>query len=791
MSQPLLVNEEASIEKGDLPWNADSIDLGDIQAEKMLLATAVDSNRLAGRLVFAMGSILFKYGENLIYDDLSLSKYHLCFLFLFVGIGSAVGGFVHDMMPPYAVVRYLFYGIITGCIVLSLSFALIQQEWIKVLGIIIFGFSSGLSYPLAMASNNAANSKRESQVRLAMAYFMQGAGYVWVVFVTNTANAVVKMFHWEQCEQYFLLLFTVALPLLVVLRLGGGNRFIWSKQCFGGMLTSSAEKQRAFQLNILTQLKPAQSFARIKLGLRRHARTLLELSVLWGFYDMLKYGTDMTSNGVIFAGVESDKIADTENISIIIFVAGVLLGGRILSSFDLKYVVIAGGLVMSILFLVQILLLPTPPDYKSDHVGTTLRCLKVVFLYGSVGSISFILAAQLSPKHLIGSFSGIAAFGGKVGAVGARLIMVSLDSGVQEKGREILGLVSIVVFSLLGYMILWKTQKNDKSVHLGFEPPRNLSLTFTASVKRDDFIVPMENLELGRVAASGSSGKVRKGLFSGNKVAIKEVYETYEGCLKTFNEEASVMAKLQHPAVARFFGAASEVNTESNTKSYYLITEWCDGGTVYDAIHSGIPSFETKLRWSWNICEALWYFHNRREPIAHFDVKPQNIMLTSKNYNSDAEIRICDLGEARVLKSAYGNRIKLEEEVGTIPYFPPEMMDLYVANPRKSKHVDFHELDATKVDTFCAGLVIMFIFTGLQPYETFRGSVQGILEYALGSGRPGHYDFDSVPSNIAAIVNDMVHFNPDKRPKMLDAARAFKRLVVNTSGAVPSIYTTA
>ena len=108
MSQPLLVNEEASIEKGDLPWNADSIDLGDIQAEKMLLATAVDSNRLAGRLVFAMGSILFKYGENLIYDDLSLCKYHLCFLFLFVGIGSAVGGFVHDMMPPYAVVRYLF-----------------------------------------------------------------------------------------------------------------------------------------------------------------------------------------------------------------------------------------------------------------------------------------------------------------------------------------------------------------------------------------------------------------------------------------------------------------------------------------------------------------------------------------------------------------------------------------------------------------------------------------------------------------------------------------------------------
>jgi serine/threonine-protein kinase Chk2 len=101
---------------------------------------------------------------------------------------------------------------------------------------------------------------------------------------------------------------------------------------------------------------------------------------------------------------------------------------------------------------------------------------------------------------------------------------------------------------------------------------------------------------------------------------------------------------------------------------------------------------------------ALVYLHGRRESIAHRDLKPQNILVKSRD---PLHIKLADFGLAKT-----GN---LETHCGTLAYSPPELQ----SDSRSRRHT-------VAVDIWSLGVVILQFGYGLPSpgYEGMRWCVE-------------------------------------------------------------------
>ena len=121
------------------------------------------------------------------------------------------------------------------------------------------------------------------------------------------------------------------------------------------------------------------------------------------------------------------------------------------------------------------------------------------------------------------------------------------------------------------------------------------------------FVIPFEQLQLGPIIAAGAQGQVRKGFFSGNAVAIKEliaslfdpeetealkvwfpfrtrpIVPSAKRPLLPVQEEATMLSSLHHPNIVRFYGMAIDASAERGA-SYFLVTDLKDGDLRFERI---------------------------------------------------------------------------------------------------------------------------------------------------------------------------------------------------------------
>src|SRR5437868_5665130 len=146
----------------------------------------------------------------------------------------------------------------------------------------------------------------------------------------------------------------------------------------------------------------------------------------------------------------------------------------------------------------------------------------------------------------------------------------------------------------------------------------------------------LPNLEVTEVLGRGGMGVVYKGRqpFLDRPVAVKLIRPDFgnnDEAQERFVREARALAKLTHPYIVTVYdcGKAGDL--------YYFVMEYVTGASLRERIARKTVSDRDVLDFAPQIGEALQHAHE--SGIVHRDVKPENILVDSRN-----RVRLVDFG---------------------------------------------------------------------------------------------------------------------------------------------------
>ena len=200
--------------------------------------------------------------------------------------------------------------------------------------------------------------------------------------------------------------------------------------------------------------------------------------------------------------------------------------------------------------------------------------------------------------------------------------------------------------------------------------------------------------------------------------------------------EIEILRKISHPNITNVF----EIFADS--KKYYVIMEFLEGGELFDAITS-IGSFteESACQVMKQLLSAIYYLHSNN--IVHRDLKPENIMLLQKPENGNYHIKLIDFGTAKIFKPGK----KMNKFIGTSYYIAPEVL--------KEKYDE-------KCDVWSCGIILYILLCG---YPPFNGNTNVEIFHAIQNQNPlfAGEEWDDITSEAKELIKLMLRKNPNER----------------------------
>ena len=205
----------------------------------------------------------------------------------------------------------------------------------------------------------------------------------------------------------------------------------------------------------------------------------------------------------------------------------------------------------------------------------------------------------------------------------------------------------------------------------------------------------------------------------------------------TSQNEIEILRKISHPNIANVF----EIFEDS--KRYYIMMEYLEGGELFDVIVSqGFFSELDAARIMKQLLSAVNFLHSKN--IAHRDLKPENIMLTSKPVNNKFEIKIIDFGTAKIFDPRY----KMSEFIGTSYYIAPEVLK-----------ENYNE----KCDVWSCGVILYILLCG---YPPFNGNSNLDIFHHIKNSQPVFMgdEWSDITKEGIELIKQMLTRNVHKRP---------------------------
>ena len=274
------------------------------------------------------------------------------------------------------------------------------------------------------------------------------------------------------------------------------------------------------------------------------------------------------------------------------------------------------------------------------------------------------------------------------------------------------------------------SQKQDKEFKVG----KGTFIQYKKGLIEKDY-------KIGEVIGSGGSATVRRVYHktSGQPRALKIIKKQKNKDNARIYLEAEILKKLVHPNIMQIF------EFYEDKKNFYIITELCEGGELFDKIVEKGSFTESEAAWIMKqLLSTVNYIHSNK--IVHRDLKPENILLDTKKDNI---IKIIDWGTARFFdKSKKMNRIS-----GTPYYIAPEVLA---------------EKYDEKCDIWSCGVILYILLCG---YPPFNADSDELILDKIKTGRftcPPE-EWETVSPLAKDLVNNMLQFHPSKRVSASEA----------------------
>lgn len=236
----------------------------------------------------------------------------------------------------------------------------------------------------------------------------------------------------------------------------------------------------------------------------------------------------------------------------------------------------------------------------------------------------------------------------------------------------------------------------------------------------------------------------------GHRVALKLMTNGDERAPAAFEQEARLLASLNHPALPRVTDYFVE------DRGQFLVMDYIEGLDLEKARkeRGGRLSFREVFRWTIDLLDALEYLHTRQPPVVHRDIKPANLKATPHG-----AIYLLDFGLAKGLPSpidpAGGSLFAY-----TPQYAPPEQIYGTGTEPR--------------TDLFSLAATIYCLLTGTPPNDP-SNTIQSLTEFnpevptafSDAISRALASDVRQRPASAAALRELLMGVSDDDAPTQL------------------------
>ncbi|HEX2757928.1 MAG TPA: serine/threonine-protein kinase, partial [Thermoanaerobaculia bacterium] len=205
--------------------------------------------------------------------------------------------------------------------------------------------------------------------------------------------------------------------------------------------------------------------------------------------------------------------------------------------------------------------------------------------------------------------------------------------------------------------------------------------------------------------------------------------------VQRFLKEARAAARLNHPNIVQIydFGCVDSI--------YYLAMEFVDGHSLGTYLKRGHFSETESIQIIRHACRALSVAH--ADGIVHRDIKPDNLMLTSRG-----DVKLVDLGIAKRLDEEV-SLTQTGQAIGTPHYISPEQI-------RGQRDID------SRADIYSLGATLYHLLTGHTPYPGSSGPI--VMSMHLVEPLPDPRRFEtSLTDGVCRVVRKMMAKSRDER----------------------------
>ncbi|XP_022706177.1 cyclin-G-associated kinase-like isoform X2 [Varroa jacobsoni] len=240
---------------------------------------------------------------------------------------------------------------------------------------------------------------------------------------------------------------------------------------------------------------------------------------------------------------------------------------------------------------------------------------------------------------------------------------------------------------------------------------------------------------------------------TGKSFALKRMFSVDQESADSIEQEIRVLKQLKgHPNVIEFC-ASAVAESQGGRKEYLILTEFCSGGVVVDAINKAKLSMDQVLKVFYQCCKAVLHMHTQQPPITHRDLKLENLLIAR-----DGTVKLCDFGSSTIAchivddKWTALKRSLVEDEIqrNTTPmYRGPECLDTYNNFP-----IDH------RLDVWALGCILYVLCYRQHPFADAAKLAILNAKYNI----PANADTEF--GDLQQLIGDMLTIDPRERPSV-------------------------